>query len=270
MRPNNLLVFSGRSAPAMPYLMVMDDVSDKEVVHLKVDEHLPAVPSSVPAAEVLKQLLEQMLENERRRVRNEFIRIGSVFLVLLLLIMGGGFWIAHDILSQVKETRLMSEHSQDALLTLLSAASRQGSYVSSPPVPAVIRDASVQPESRNGIPAENPVEIQATIARLEEKNKALSELMQTENASMKNLLLDVLKNRDTEIHKLRSKINSKQAQVIKSKSVDLDTALALAGVKSPEQRAASVTLNIPDRPLVKSLRVPVADDMPLRMPIPLP
>ena len=252
----------------MPYLIVMDDPSDKEVVHLKVDEHLPAVPSSVPAAEVLKQILAQMLENERRRVRNEFIRISSVFLVLLLLIMAGGFWIARDILSQVKETRLMSEHSQDALIALLAAGGRPGSNASSPPIASIARNVSGRLESRNGMPTENPAEIQITIARLEEKNKLLSELVQTENASMKNLLRDVLKTRDTEINTLRSKINSKQAQAIKSNPVDLDTALALTEVTSREKSVPASVLNIPDHPLVKSLIAPVADDMPLRIPIP--
>lgn len=245
----------------------MDDLSHSEVVHLQVDDHLPAIPMAFPAAEVLKQILEQLLENERRRVRNEFIRISSFFLVLLLLVMAGGFWISRDILSQVKEARLMSEHSQEALMTLLAAANRRAPAASPTPRPEV-RQAQSQPAAT---PDENPAEIQKVIADLEGKNKALAELMQTQNGNLKNLLLDVLKTRDAEIRNLRARVNSKQAGAIAYRPVDLDAISAQQPAKpteKPEPPAVKVTL--PDRPPVKTLTAPVANDLPLRLPIPSP
>ncbi|MBU4200827.1 MAG: hypothetical protein KKG09_09475 [Verrucomicrobia bacterium] len=235
----------------------MDDPSHSEVVHLQVDKHLPALPASVPAVEILKQILEQMLENERRRVRNEFIRISVLFLVLLLLIMGGGFWIARDILIQVKEARLMSEHSQDALTTFLAAANRNGPNAPFLPSLTVTRE---KPANRAAYPAE----IQNTIADLEENNKSLSELMQTQNADLNNLVMDVLKSRKNELQELSSKINAKQSRVIAAEPVDLDA------LSRPSAPVSSQKVSIPDRPLVKSLTAPVAADLPLRLPIPRP
>lgn len=232
----------------------MEDPSPNEAVH-RMDENLPAVQMAVPAVEVLKQILEKMLENERRRVRNEFIRIGSLFLVFLLLILAGGVWIVRDILIQVKEARLMSEHSQEALLTLFAASNRQP-----PRKPGAAAPAS-----------ENAGEIQQTISDLEDKNKALAELMQTEDGNLKGLLLDVVQTRDEEIRKLRARVNAQQAGAIAHDPVDLDTLSTRQSTAPPEQpEPPTVKVTLPDLPPVKSLTVPAAGDLPLRLPIPVP
>ncbi len=218
-------------------------------------EHMPAVQIAVPTAEVFKQILEKMLENERRRVRNEFIRIGSLFLVFLLLILAGAGWIVQDIMIQVEEARLMSEHSQEALLALYSASKRQ---------------ATTKPGKSAPTP-ENSDTIQQTIADLEDKNMALAELMQTESGELKGLVQDVVKSRDEDIRKLRARVNAKQAAAIAHDSVDLDALSIQPPTQPPLQPGPpTVTVTLPDQPPVKSLTVTVADDLPLRLPIPTP
>jgi len=231
----------------------MDDTpNESEVVHLKNGEHLPAVQMAMPAAEVLKQILEQMLENERRRIRNEFIRIGAVLMAFVLLLMIGGFWIIRDILNQVKEARLMTEHSQEALLTLLAASPR----------PERIPPPDLLPDS-----AANPAGVQNTIANLEDKNQTLATLMQTQNGNIKNLLQDVLKTRQNEILKLRERVNAKQSDAIASGAAEQD---APADQQPATPRPPAIKVTLPDRPPVNSLTAAAADDLPLRLPIPAP
>ncbi|NLB59731.1 MAG: hypothetical protein GX806_01420, partial [Lentisphaerae bacterium] len=184
------------------------------------------MPVAVPAAEVLKQILEQMLENERRRVRNEFIRISALFLALVLLIMGGGFWMARHILLQVKETRLLSDHSQEALAALLASPDLQALSLSGAADWNLLTD--------------DPELIQQTIAELEEKNLALAQLMQSGEADFNHLLEDVFQTRQAEIQALKARL---QAQLV-------------TAPKPPP-----VKLKLANRPVIKSLTAPAAHDM---------
>ncbi|MCX6993446.1 MAG: hypothetical protein NT011_09935, partial [Kiritimatiellaeota bacterium] len=85
--------------------------------HLKEGDQLLAIPTPPsPTTEMLKQLLEQMLENERRRLRNEFIRISMFVLLFLAVAIGGGFWFAHNLLDQLRAERQTAERSLQALL----------------------------------------------------------------------------------------------------------------------------------------------------------
>ncbi len=230
-------------------LRSMDETPNAgEVVHLQNGANLPAVQATVPAAEVLKQILEQMLENERRRIRNEFIRIGSILLAFLLLLMTGGFWIIRDILHQVKEARLMTEHSQDALLSLLAASPRP---------------ARAAPGGLHAGPAEHPADIQGSLAELENQNAALNALMETQDGNLKNLLQDILKTRNNEIGKLRARIDAGQPDAMASGAAGLEASFA-----APRPPAIKVTL--PDQPPINSLTAAAADDLPLRLPIPAP
>jgi hypothetical protein len=236
----------------------MDNSSSNEVLPRPEKEHLPAVPMALPAAEVLKHILEQMLENERRRVRNEFIRFSSLFLVLVLLILGGGFWIVRDVLSQVKEARLMSEHSQEALLALVAAGNRPTS-------------APAGPEAAPSF--DNPSEIQQAIANLEGQNRMLAALMQNQNqnGNFKNLLGDLVKTRDEEIRKLRARIDARHAEAIAAKPDDWEAAPLQPSVNPPEQtELPTIRVSLPDQPMVKSLTAAAAEDLPLRLPIPIP
>lgn len=224
---------------------------EAEVVHLKTGEHLPAVQTTIPAAEVLKQLLEQMLENERRRIRNEFIRIGSILLAFLLLLMVGGFWIIRDILNQVKEARLMTEHSQEALLTLLAASPRPAGAPS-----------ELAPDS-----GDTSAEVQNSLADLEDRNRAMANLMQTQNGNIKNLVQDVLKTRNNEIGKLRERVNAKQSDAVAAGAAEPESA---AGQRAASSRPPPIKVTLPNQPPLNSLTATAADDLPLRLPIPAP
>lgn len=78
-------------------------------MHVKPDDILPLSNVSNPEAEMLKRIMQQMVENERQRVRNEFIRIILAFSIVLLLLMSGGIWLSHDILRQIREERTHNE-----------------------------------------------------------------------------------------------------------------------------------------------------------------
>jgi hypothetical protein len=221
----------------------MDENSQNEVTHLNDGDRLPAIPIAVPAVDVIKQILEKMLENERRRIRNEFIRLGSFFIILLLMVIAGGFWVASNILGNVKEARLMSEHSQEALMTLLYESGHRA-----PTRATVAADAESS-------------ELQKVIADMESKNMALAALMESQDDNTRSLLLDVLKTRDKEIQKLRARVNSKQAGAIDSTPVDLDAL---------RPQPPNVNITLPDHPPVNSLTAMVAKDLPLRLPIPAP
>src|ERR1035437_5638913 len=100
--------------------MNMSNDAESDVVHLKAGDDLPSVPVPAPTTEMLKQLLEQMLENERRRLRNEYVRITMLFLVLLAVAIGGGLWFAHSLLDQLRAERQTADRSLQALLQRVS------------------------------------------------------------------------------------------------------------------------------------------------------
>jgi len=85
--------------------------TDKNVLHLDEMERLPAVPNTSPAAEVVKQIIEQILANERRRARMEFIRLSVFFLVFLFVMLGTGIWFARQLLAQLREERQLTEQT---------------------------------------------------------------------------------------------------------------------------------------------------------------
>lgn len=89
---------------------------DNETVHIKADDILPIDSFSTLETKILKRILEQMVENERQRVRNELFRIILAILVVLLLLLGGGFWLSRDILRQIKDERQTAEHSWNEMI----------------------------------------------------------------------------------------------------------------------------------------------------------
>ncbi|MDO9541243.1 MAG: hypothetical protein Q7J98_02830 [Kiritimatiellia bacterium] len=91
--------------------------SEKNVLHLDEAERvphtlhgLPAVPGS-SSSEVVKQIIEQILANERRRARMEFVRLSVFFLVFLFVMLGAGIWFARQLLSQLREERQLTEQT---------------------------------------------------------------------------------------------------------------------------------------------------------------
>ncbi len=73
---------------------------ENEPVHIKADEIVHVAATSSPEAELLKGILQQMVANERRRVRNEFIRLMLFSFVILLCAAGAAVWLHRDIIGR--------------------------------------------------------------------------------------------------------------------------------------------------------------------------
>ncbi|MDP2990174.1 MAG: hypothetical protein Q8O57_06365, partial [Kiritimatiellota bacterium] len=185
----------------------MPNDAESDVVHLKAGEHLPAVPVPSPTTEMLKQLLEQMLENERRRLRNEYVRISMLFLVLLTAAIGSGLWFTHSLLDQLRAERQTAERSLQALL--------QRVYPEVPSPDVLTLDA---PRSTLHVPATaadtNTVQAQVDIKRLfsdlEANKRALADMLKSQNAQTKNLL----QSRDNELQILHERMQEVQRKIM--------------------------------------------------------
>ncbi|MFA5042535.1 MAG: hypothetical protein WC381_01665 [Kiritimatiellia bacterium] len=196
----------------------MANDAESDVVHLKAGEHLPTVPVSSPTTEMLKQLLEQMLENERRRLRNEYVRIGMFFFALLAAAIGGGLWFAHSLLDQLRAERQTADRSLQVLLqhafpeALAPDAQTRDQRSEVRGQMSAIRNQ--QSEISNTSADTNTVRAQADIKRLlsdlENKKQALADLLKSQNAQTKNLL----QNRDNELQVLHERMKEVQRKIM--------------------------------------------------------
>lgn len=204
--------------------------SDKKVIHLDEAERLPAVPNSSQAAEVVKQIIEQILINERRRARIEFVQISVFFLVFLFAILGAGIWFARQLLVQLREERQITEQTWRMM-----AGQNDGSF--SAVAQGAMADKSAYPAPKP-IP---PVLKQEEVAKLEQNTSALSELLKTKPQGTSASVRDMLRNQQDAIQALSTRLNEAQ--------VNIDA--APEGTKPVDFIAA-----------------PLAKDLNLRMPIP--
>jgi len=230
----------------------MTNDTENNVVHLKAGDNLPAVPVPSPTIEILKQLLEQMLENERRRLRNEYVRITMLFLVLLAVAIGSGLWFAHSLLDQLRAERQMTDRSLRALLQRdaqtrdqRSEVSDQGSEISNPSAPALRADT-------------NTVQAQADIKRLlsdlEAEKQALADMLKSENALTKNLL----QSRDSELQILHERMQEVQRKIMNAAPPEARPLKEAQAPSAIEEAAAD------------SLTVTTSNGVTLRLPIPAP
>ncbi len=133
---------------------------NNKAVHIKPDDILPLASSSSPEAELLKRILQQMVENERQRVRNDFIRIILAFVVVLLLLLGGAFWLSYDILQKLTQERQVAEHSWRELISLVPQRQAESSAESTaqPDASPTAPEKSVQLEPRAEAPVVQPAQ----------------------------------------------------------------------------------------------------------------
>ena len=96
----------------------------QKTVHVNANDILPAVASASFEAEMLKKILEQMVENERKRIRNEFMRIGLFALVVFLLILGGVFWLSAGIFQELHQEKEYSARAWNKLMQSLPGQDR--------------------------------------------------------------------------------------------------------------------------------------------------
>jgi len=238
----------------------MTNDAESDVVHLKAGEHLPAVPFPSPTTEMLKQLLEQMLENERRRLRNEYIRITMFFLVLLVVIIGGGIWFARGLLDQLRAERQTAELSLRALLQRGAPASDQMSEVRGQRSAIRNQQSEISNTSALHVPAPaadtNTIQAHSDIRRIlddfESKKRALADLLKTQNTQAKALL----QRRDSELQVLHERMQEVQRKVMNAAPSE-----ALPAKDAPPAIAAASA---------DSLTVITTNAVTLRLPIPAP
>jgi hypothetical protein len=163
--------------------------------------NLPAISSISAEVKILKKILEQMVDNERRRARNELIRIISFALIALLVFLGGGFWLSHDIVRQLKA----ESSSKNILPTTVESKERLSA--AEVPIPARMAneqepDLSMSPDTATF--AEAHEDVRKSIADLEKENQILSRLLKAHDKKSRALALAILKKRNASIEGLHS------------------------------------------------------------------
>ena len=93
----------------------MTEDIQNEAVHIKADDILPANSPASVEAEMLKKILQQIVENERKRIRNEFIRISLFALIVLLFLLGGVLWLSRNVLWELRAERQSTERAWNKL-----------------------------------------------------------------------------------------------------------------------------------------------------------
>jgi len=252
----------------------MSNNAESDVVHMKAGEHLPAMPVPSPTIEILKQLLEQMLENERRRLRNEYVRITMLFLVLLAVAIGGGLWFTNSLLVQLHAERQTADRSLQALLQRIAPemsapdaqTGDQRSEVRGQPALRSLGEAgrsairNQQSEISNTSTDTDTVQAQADIKRLiadlEAKKQALADMLKSQNAQTINML----QSRDSELQILHERMKEVQRKIMNAAPPEtrpVPVKKAEAPTKMEELAADSLT-------------VITSNAVTLRLPIPAP
>ncbi len=78
---------------------------------------LPALPNASPETEALKRLLERMIENDRQRVRNQYLQLAVVVVLLLFGLLGTGIWFANQLFNNLRYERAMLEQEKQGKIT---------------------------------------------------------------------------------------------------------------------------------------------------------
>jgi len=241
----------------------MTNDAENDVVHLKAGDHLPAVPSPSPTIEILKQLLEQMLENERRRLRNEYIRITLLFLVLLAVAIGGGVWFAHSLLDQLRAERQTTDRSLRALLQGVSPEPSDNVLTRDAPRSTGDGRATLyvpaQAADTNTVQAQ--ADIQRILADLESKKRAIADMLSNQNAQTKALLLS----RDSELQILHERMQEVQRKIMNAAPPEVRS---VKEAKAPMNEAKA--LPAIEEVAADSLTVTTSNAVTLRLPIPAP
>ena len=217
-----------------------------DVVHLKAGEHLPSVPIPSPTTEMLKQILEQMLENERRRLRNEYVRISMLFLVLLAAAIGGGLWFAHSILDQLRAERQTAEQSLQALIQ------RVAPDIYTAPLETPVQSAPALRADSNAVQAQ--ADIKRLLSDMETKKQALADMLKSQNAQTKTML----QSRDNELQLLHERLQEVQRKIMNAGQPEARPAKEAKAPAASEAAAAN------------SLNVTTTNALMLRLPIPAP
>lgn len=228
--------------------------SDEKILHLDEAERLPrasyelpAVPNSSQAAEVVKQIIEQILVNERRRARIEFVQVSIFSLVFLFAILGTGIWFARQLLVQLREERQQTWR-------MMAGGGDSGMAVYS-------ADKTIMWPDQTDVktpPALNREEV----AKLEQNINNLSELLKTKPQSASASVRDMLQNQQNAIQSLSARLNEAQ---VNTDATPKETKQVGSTGGGPRFAGA---LRSGESASGGFIAVPLAEDLNLRMPIP--
>lgn len=158
-------------------------------------EHMPSVPASSQGAEVVKQIIEQILANERRRARMEFLRLSVFFLMFLVVIFGAGFWFARELIGQLRSERLLAEQSWR-----LAFGNVQN-------IPGAIAGSGAVPSGQPANPPEKASALnEETVAKLENNINSMNKLLKT-NPSDSSSIQNVLASQQNVLKDLNAQLN---------------------------------------------------------------
>ena len=160
--------------------------SNNDGVNPNGKEHLPVVPGSSQSAEVVKQIIEQILANEHRRARMEFIRLSIFFLVFIFVMLGSGVWFARQLLFQLREERQLTEQTWRAIVG-------HGAITALPPDAEEIR-----------IP---PALDREEVARIENNINAVSEFLKSKPHDSSASIRKMLERQQEAIQALSARLN---------------------------------------------------------------
>jgi len=219
--------------------------SGPNVVHLGEGERLPAVPASSQAAEVLKQIIEQILANERKRARLEFIRGSSMFLIFLLVMLAAGIWFARQLLTQLREERRITEQTWQMMASGMQKSPAR-KFSDAPDLPADLSEASAQGAQMAGRQAQLAAQNRESVAKLEQNIMETSDLLQNKPQNISDEVREKLKKQQKAIEELNARLNE-------------DIPADAAGREKQRTEGAAKTAFVPAL---------ASEDLKLRMPIP--
>ncbi|MDD5482756.1 MAG: hypothetical protein PHP98_03790 [Kiritimatiellae bacterium] len=201
----------------------------ENILHLTKEERLPAAANSSQGAELVRQIIEQILINERRRARVEFLQIGLFFLVFLFAVLGTGIWFARQLLVQLRVERQFAEQTW----RMMAGGKGNGTAAPSAENWGNLLDQSVMEIP----PALNREEV----AKLERNIKNVSELLKNSPENLSTTVRETLRRQQNSIQALSARLS--------------------------EIRSGSGAVSEKNAP-VDFIAAPVGGDIDLRMPIP--
>jgi uncharacterized protein YneF (UPF0154 family) len=218
--------------------------SANNIVHVNSGEHLPPVPASSQGAEVVKQIIEQILANERRRARVEFIRFSSLFLIFLTAMLISGIWFARQLMTQLREERRLMEQSWRLMTGGNEVPPSLSSKLTVPKT--ALTSALYEQEAREKyFLAEQNREM---AAKLKENVKTMTDLLKNKPQDSMAEVRDILQKQQNAIEALNARIDKSVLQISDAEEMEKNPARG-------EVTAGFIT-------------APISDDLNLRMPIP--
>lgn len=159
----------------------------REAGHEDGRERLPAASGPSQSAEVVRQIIEQILANERRRARMEFMRLSIFVLLFICMLLGAGAWFAGQLMDQLRAERRLTEQTWRAMLARGSA-----------------EDTAAEPE----MPAIPPALEKSKVERIEKNLKSISDAIESGRGGNLNEIRAALARQQEDMLALNARLNA--------------------------------------------------------------